>query len=53
MSIDEKLLPEIREHVRQFRSSLVNMVNSHAGAGRVYQLNMQLFPLSADLEKKS
>jgi uncharacterized protein (TIGR02147 family) len=53
MCIDEKILPEIREHVRQFRSSLIKMVNSHAKAGRVYQLNVQLFPLSADLEKKS
>jgi uncharacterized protein (TIGR02147 family) len=51
--IDEKTLPEIREHVRQFRSSLINMVNSRGGAGRVYQLNLQLFPLSVDLEKKS
>jgi uncharacterized protein (TIGR02147 family) len=53
MCLDEKMLPEIREHVRQFRSSLINMVNSYSGAGRVYQLNMQLFPLSVDMEKKS
>ncbi|MBN1308611.1 MAG: TIGR02147 family protein [Chitinispirillaceae bacterium] len=52
MGIDEKALPEIREHIRQFRSSLIKTVNSHAGTGRVYQLNIQLFPLSADLEKK-
>jgi uncharacterized protein (TIGR02147 family) len=53
MSIDEKSLPEIREHIRQFRSSLIKMVNSYSGTGKVYQLNLQLFPLSADLEKKS
>ena len=51
MSVDEKALPEIREHIRQFRSSLINIVNSYAGTDRVYQLNIQLFPLSADLEK--
>jgi uncharacterized protein (TIGR02147 family) len=53
MSVDEKALPEIQEHIRQFRSSLIKMVNSYAGAGRVYQLNMQLFPISAELDKKS
>jgi uncharacterized protein (TIGR02147 family) len=53
MGIDEKALPEIREHIRQFRSSLINIANSHAGKGRVYQLNIQFFPLSADLEKNS
>ncbi|MGA2505847.1 MAG: TIGR02147 family protein [Chitinispirillaceae bacterium] len=53
MSIDEKTLPEIQEHIRQFRSSLIKMVNSNAGTGRVYQLNTQLFPISAELEKKS
>ena len=52
MSIDEKALPEIREHIRQFRSSLINMVNSYSGSGRVYQLNVQLFPLTDDLEKQ-
>ena len=53
MCIDEKMLPEIQEYVRQFRSSLIKMVNSYAGTSRVYQLNMQLFPLCANLEKKS
>ena len=52
MGIDEKALPEIREHIRKFRSSLIKIVNSYSGTGRVYQLNIQLFPLSADLEKK-
>jgi uncharacterized protein (TIGR02147 family) len=51
IGIDEKALPEIREHIQQFRSSLISIVNSYAGTGRVYQLNIQLFPLSTDLEK--
>lgn len=51
MSIDEKALPEIREHIRQFRSSLIKIVNSYAGTGRVCQLNVQFFPLSAELEQ--
>jgi uncharacterized protein (TIGR02147 family) len=52
ISIDENALPEIREHIRQFRSSLIKLVNSNGGTGRVYQLNMQLFPLSVPLEQK-
>jgi uncharacterized protein (TIGR02147 family) len=52
MGIDEKILPEIREHIRMFRSSLINIVNSAQGSGRVYQLNIQFFPLSTDLEKQ-
>lgn len=51
MSVDEKSLPEIREYIRQFRSSLIKIVNSCNGTGRVYQLNVQLFPLSTDLER--
>jgi uncharacterized protein (TIGR02147 family) len=52
MGIDEKILPEIREHIRMFRSSLINIVNNARGSGRVYQLNIQFFPLSTDLEKQ-
>ncbi|NLG15921.1 MAG: TIGR02147 family protein [Fibrobacter sp.] len=53
MSIDAKSLPEIREQIRVFRSSLIKLVNSYKGSSRVYQLNIQFFPLSSDLEKKS
>ena len=52
LCVDEKILPEIREHVRQFRSSLVKLINAHGGSTKVYQLNVQLFPLSRTLEKK-
>ena len=52
MSIDEKSLPEIQEHIRQFRSSLIKMINDHDGHGKIYQLNVQLFPLTENLEKK-
>jgi uncharacterized protein (TIGR02147 family) len=52
ISIDEKNLPEIQEHVRQFRSSLIKMVNNFGGSERVFQLNIQLFPLSNGAEKK-
>jgi uncharacterized protein (TIGR02147 family) len=52
ISVDEKSLPEIREHINQFRSSLIKMVNSFDGRNRVYQLNIQLFPLSAEGKKQ-
>ncbi|MCX7727471.1 MAG: TIGR02147 family protein [Chitinispirillaceae bacterium] len=51
LCIDEKTLPEIRDYISKFRSSLINLVNSYEGSSRVYQLNIQLFPLSSDLEK--
>jgi uncharacterized protein (TIGR02147 family) len=50
LCIDEKDFPEIQEHIRLFRTSLIKLVNGHNGSGRVYQLNVQLFPLSADLK---
>ena len=52
MGIDEKMLPQIREHIRLFRSSLIKIVNSSGESGRVYQLNIQVFPLSTNLEKQ-
>ena len=51
--VDENILPEIREHIRQFRTLLIKLINSHGGASKVYQLNIQLFPLSAGPGKKS
>lgn len=51
LCIDEKHLPEIRDYISNFRSSLINLVNSYEGSSKVYQLNIQLFPLSSDLEK--
>lgn len=53
MCINKDALPEIRELITQFRSSLIKTVNGYDGKGRVYQLNVQLFPLSDDLEKNS
>ncbi len=52
LSVDLKAMPEIQEHIRQFRSSLIKLVNSYGGTDRVYQLNVQLFPLSTDLREK-
>jgi uncharacterized protein (TIGR02147 family) len=53
LSVANGALPEIQEHIRQFRSSLIKLVNSHGGTDRVYQLNVQLFPISTDLKEKT
>ena len=52
LSVAEKDLPEIKEYVKQFRSSLIKMINSRRGEDRVFQLNVQLFPLSVAIRKK-
>jgi uncharacterized protein (TIGR02147 family) len=50
--VDENNLPEVREHIRLFRSSLIKLVNSQRPSNRVYQLNVQLFPLTLGLDKQ-
>ena len=52
MSVNEKTLAEIQELIRQFRSSLIKLVNSCDGHDRVFQLNVQFFPLSTSPGKK-
>jgi uncharacterized protein (TIGR02147 family) len=48
ISVAEKDLPEIQEFVAKFRTSLIKLINSYSGSDRVYQLNVQLFPMSAE-----
>jgi uncharacterized protein (TIGR02147 family) len=52
LNVAESALPEIRDHINRFRSSLISMINNYRGSDRVYQLNVQLFPLSVDLRNK-
>jgi uncharacterized protein (TIGR02147 family) len=40
-------LDALRRLTREYRRSVVEMISSSTGADRVYQLNMQLFPLSS------
>ena len=53
LSVAEKALPEIQDMIRQFRSSLIKLVNSYAESDRVYQLNVQIFPLSIKNREKA
>lgn len=46
LTIAQRALPEIQELVRQFRSSLIKLANGYTDSDRVFQLNVQLFPLS-------
>jgi uncharacterized protein (TIGR02147 family) len=46
LSVAESALPEVQEVIRQFRSTLIKIVNATTPSDRVYQLNVQLFPLS-------
>lgn len=47
LNIPESAIPEIRELTGEFRESLKKLVNSYPDPDRVYQLNIQLFPLTA------
>jgi uncharacterized protein (TIGR02147 family) len=46
LCFDEKNMPELKECIKQFRSSLIKLANNYGGTERAYQLNVQLFPIS-------
>lgn len=46
VNIPEAAIPEIRELTGEFRESLKKLVNSYTETDRVYQMNIQMFPLS-------
>ena len=46
LNIPESAIPEIRELASEFRDSLKKLVNSYTETDRVYQMNIQLFPLT-------
>jgi uncharacterized protein (TIGR02147 family) len=52
MNIPEAAMPEIRELASEFRESLKKLVNGYSEYDRVYQLNIQMFPLTKRREKK-
>ncbi len=47
LNIPEAAIPEIRELVGECRESLKKLANSYSNPDRVYQMNLQLFPLTA------
>ncbi|MCB9497271.1 MAG: TIGR02147 family protein [Fibrobacteria bacterium] len=44
--VDEATMARIHERIRQMRTEIVDIVQTCAAPDRVYQLNLQLFPLS-------
>jgi uncharacterized protein (TIGR02147 family) len=46
VNIPEAAIPEIRELTGEFRESLKKLVNSYQETDRVYQMNIQMFPLT-------
>jgi uncharacterized protein (TIGR02147 family) len=51
MNIRAEDFRELQEKIARFRSSVIQHVNQCAGADRVYQLNIQLVPLSRTMKK--
>jgi uncharacterized protein (TIGR02147 family) len=46
VNIPESAIPEIRDLTGEFRESLKKLVNSYTETDRVYQMNIQMFPLT-------
>jgi uncharacterized protein (TIGR02147 family) len=46
MNISEQSFLEIKERIKEFRSSIIKFVNEQPASDRVVQLNIQLFPMS-------
>lgn len=46
MTINGKQFEEIKERIREFRSSLIKYINEDVKSDRVYHMNIQLIPLT-------
>jgi uncharacterized protein (TIGR02147 family) len=51
--LSETCFKSLKKEIQLFRKQLVQLVEADTGADRVYQINFQLFPLSALPEKKN
>ena len=51
-AIAKKHLPALKEKIRQFREEMDQYAASLGGEDEVYQLNLQLFPVTKRVEKK-
>jgi uncharacterized protein (TIGR02147 family) len=52
VTVPQRLLPQVKEKIRRFRSELNEMMAGETAAADVYQLNLQFFPLTEGLERK-
>lgn len=51
ISIPKEKLPELKEKIRAFRKEINQLASSYENPDEVYQLNVQLFPLTEQEEK--
>lgn len=51
ISIPKNKLPELKEKIRAFRKEINQLASSYENPDEVYQLNVQLFPLTEQEEK--
>ena len=52
LNIPESAVSEIRDLASEFRESVKQLVNSYSNTDRVYQMNLQLFPLTIKREEQ-
>ncbi len=50
VDIPEEKLPEIKDLIYEFRKTIISKVNSYKESDRVYQISMQMFPLTKKVE---
>lgn len=53
MNIDAQTLEDLKVMVREFQENVAKLVGAAPGSDRVYQMNLQLFPLSGLPETKA
>jgi uncharacterized protein (TIGR02147 family) len=51
MNITSRAMPEIKECIHTFRKAMQKLINSYPESDRVFQLNIQLFPLTREKRK--
>ncbi len=49
MCVDPKVLPDLKDRIARFRRELVELCESGTRASQVVQINLQLFPLTHDV----
>jgi uncharacterized protein (TIGR02147 family) len=50
LAIPQQALPNVRALIAEFRKSLIQLANIYEKSDRVYELNVQLFPLSERMD---
>jgi uncharacterized protein (TIGR02147 family) len=52
LNVSERTFGEVRDRIRAFRRDLLDLVAGDADADRLYQLNLQFFPLSNPAKRR-